>query len=266
MIFYHHINPIALRLGSLSIYWYGLLYAIGLLITNCLACYRAKQSNSGWTCQQVFDLEFSAMIGAVLGGRLGYVLFYDLHYYIENPGAIVAIWEGGLSFHGGLIGVLLALKWCSWQLQKPFLEVSDFVATLVPLSIALGRLGNFINGELWGRVTTFPYAVIFSKAGSVPRHPSQLYECLLEGCLLFVILWEFSKKKRPVGAISGLFASLYVLIRFGIEFLREPDAHLGFIAWGWLTMGQLLSLPLLIAGLLLLYFAYWSKIRISKAL
>ena len=260
MLHYPQINPIALQLGPLSIYWYGLMYLIGLFIANGLGRYRARKPHSGWQQEEVNDLGFYVMLGAVVGGRLGYVLFYDLSYSIQKPSSIFALWRGGMSFHGGLLGVLLALKYYAHKVVTNFWTISDFVAPLVPLALAAGRIGNFINGELWGRISNVPWAMVFPQAGPYPRHPSQLYECLGEGLFLFVLIWQYSRKSRPLGAISGLFAVGYALCRYGIEFFREPDAHLGFIAWGWLTMGQLLSLPLLLVGIGLLYRAYFRQL------
>lgn len=255
-LYFPRINPVALQLGAFSIHWYGLMYAFGLFLANLLGRYRARQSHNGWTEQQVTDLAVYTMLAAILGGRLGYVLFYDLSYFMQYPSAVLAIWEGGMSFHGGLLGVLVGLKLYRYRIQKDWIALTDFIAPLVPLCLALGRIGNFINGELWGRVSKVPWAVIFPHAGPYPRHPSQLYECFLEGLCLFLILWIYSQVAKPKGAVSGMFAALYAIFRFGVEFFREPDAQLGFIAWGWLTMGQLLSLPLLGIGIILLYRAH----------
>lgn len=259
MLTYPAINPIALQIGPLSIHWYGLMYGMGLFLAHILGRYRAKRS-CGWSESEADHLVFYAMLGVVIGGRLGYSLFYNSIYSIHHPLSVFAIWEGGMSFHGGLLGVLVSLIFCAQKLKKDFWAVADFIAPLVPLGLALGRIGNFINGELWGRPTILPWAMQFPKADLTKaslnlRHPSQLYECALEGVLLFILIWVFSKKPKPVGAVSGLFASLYAAFRFIAEYFREPDAHLGFIAFNWLTMGQLLSLPLFVVGLWLLYRA-----------
>ena len=192
------------------------------------------------------------MIGIILGGRIGYVLFYDLPVYIHDPMEIMRIWNGGMSFHGGLLGVLGAFWYFARTRGRTFLEVSDFIAPLIPQGLFFGRLGNFINGELWGKVSDAPWAVVFPGAGPLPRHPSQLYEAALEGLLLFIILWVFSLKPRKVGAVSGLFALAYGVFRFAVEFVRMPDVQLGYLAFGWLTMGQLLCVPLILAGAWLL--------------
>ncbi len=200
----------------------------------------------------VDDLLTCVMIGIIIGGRLGYVLFYDLPVYIADPMEILRLWNGGMSFHGGLLGVLAAFWYFAHARGRSFLEVSDFIAPLIPQGLFFGRLGNFINGELWGKVSDLPWAVVFPGGGPAPRHPSQLYEALLEGLALFMLVWIFSAKKRKVGAVSGLFAVGYAVFRFAVEFVRVPDAQLGYLAFGWLTMGQLLCVPLFLAGLWLL--------------
>ena len=198
------------------------------------------------------DLLTCVMIGIILGGRLGYVLFYDLPVYINDPMEIMRIWNGGMSFHGGLLGVLGAFWYFARTRGRTFLEVSDFIAPLIPQGLFFGRLGNFINGELWGKVSDVPWAIVFPGAGPLPRHPSQLYEAALEGLLLFIMVWVFSRKPRKVGAVSGLFAFGYGVFRFAVEFVRMPDVQLGYLAFGWLTMGQLLCVPLILAGAWLL--------------
>lgn len=255
MLTYPDINPVALKIGPLSIYWYGVMYLLGFMSAWGLGVWRAKQSNGLWTATQVADLIFFAALGVIIGGRIGYILFYDLASFLHNPLRIFAIWQGGMSFHGGLLGVLAALWWYSRKLQKSYLEVTDFIAPLVPIGLAAGRLGNFINGELWGRVTTAPWGMIFPGAGSEPRHPSMIYEGLLEGVLLFIVLWWYSARPGPRGMVSALFLILYGSFRFFVEFFREPDPQLGFIALNWLTMGQLLSSAMLIGGVILFYWA-----------
>ncbi len=256
MLSYPHINPIALQLGSIKIHWYGLMYAVGFLGAWFLASYRAKQPGSRWNSDQVSDLLFYVALGVIIGGRLGYMLFYDFPQFIAAPWTLFQIWQGGMSFHGGLLGVLVAIYAYSRKTGKSFFEITDFAAPLVPVGLGAGRIGNFINGELWGRVTDVPWAMIFPRADSLPRHPSQWYEFFCEGVILFICLWVYSSKVRPKMAVSGLFSLLYGLFRFFLEFFREPDAQLGFIAWNWLTMGQLLSLPMIFVGLFLLYRAY----------
>ena len=246
------IDPVALSIGSLQLRWYGLMYLAGFGLGWLLGRWRASRPGSGWTGPDVDDLLTCVMIGIILGGRLGYVLFYDLPVYINDPMEIVRIWNGGMSFHGGLLGVLGAFWYFARTRGRTFLEVSDFIAPLIPQGLFFGRLGNFINGELWGKVSDAPWAVIFPGAGPLPRHPSQLYEAALEGLALFIMVWVFSLKPRKTGAVSGLFALGYAVFRFAVEFVRMPDAQLGYLAFGWLTMGQLLCVPLMLAGAWLL--------------
>ncbi len=246
------IDPVALSIGSLQLRWYGLMYLAGFGLGWMLGRWRASRPGSGWTGPDVDDLLTCVMIGIILGGRIGYVLFYDLPVYTHDPMEIVRIWNGGMSFHGGLLGVLGAFWYFARTRGRTFLEVSDFIAPLIPQGLFFGRLGNFINGELWGKVSDAPWAVVFPGAGPLPRHPSQLYEAALEGLLLFIMLWVFSLKPRKVGAVSGLFALGYGVFRFAVEFVRMPDVQLGYLAFGWLTMGQLLCVPLILAGAWLL--------------
>jgi phosphatidylglycerol---prolipoprotein diacylglyceryl transferase len=246
------VDPVAFSLGPLSVRWYGLMYLAGFLIGAWLGVYRAKKSSNDWNPGEVWDLLFYIALGVVLGGRLGYTLFYQTAYYIERPWEIAYLWTGGMSFHGGVIGVVLAMWLFARHRNRSFLAVGDFAVPLMPLGLFAGRVGNFLNQELWGRVTDVPWGVVFPVAGALPRHPSQLYEGVLEGLLLFVVLWIYSSKPRKPGAVGGLFLAGYALSRFAVEFVREPDAHLGTIAFGWMTMGQLLSLPMLVIGLWLL--------------
>jgi phosphatidylglycerol:prolipoprotein diacylglycerol transferase len=250
----HHpaIDPVALHLGPLAIRWYGLMYLVGFAAAWWLGRRRAQRPGSGWQASELGDLIFYCAMGAVLGGRIGYVLFYQPGYYLSHPAAILQAWQGGMSFHGGLIGVLLACWLFGRKTGRGFFMVTDFAAPLVPTGLLAGRLGNFINGELWGRVTDLPWGMVFEGAGPLPRHPSQLYQAALEGGLLFVILWLYSARPRPVMAVSGMFLIGYGTLRFIGEFAREPDAFLGFVAFDWLTMGQLLCLPMLLAGAVLL--------------
>lgn len=256
MLTYPDIDPIAVQLGPIKVHWYGIMYLIGFGAAWWLGRRRALRPESGWTEQQVSDLVFYGALGAVLGGRIGYVLFYDLPAYVDEPLRIFKVWEGGMSFHGGLIGVLVAMTLYRRHIHKTFFEVTDFLAPLVPIGLGAGRIGNFINGELWGKVSDLPWAMVFPTGGPLPRHPSQLYEACLEGLVLFTILWWFSNKPRPRMAVSGLFLSCYGLFRFAVEFVRMPDAQLGYLAFGWVTMGQILSMPLIIAGVVLLWLAY----------
>lgn len=259
MLNYPEINPIALQLGPLKIHWYGIMYLIGFVMAWWLGTIRARHSQGTWSKEQVSDLIFYAAMGVVIGGRVGYMLFYDFSDFLAQPWIIFKLWEGGMSFHGGLLGVLIALVLFSRKTQKPFMGVVDFLAPLVPLGLAAGRIGNFINGELWGRVTTVPWGMVFPNAGPLPRHPSQLYEFFLEGIVLFLILWFYSAKPRPRMAVSGLFALGYGVFRIIIEFFRQPDTQLGFVAFGWLTQGQLLSIPLVLVGIALLTWAYYRE-------
>lgn len=253
----HDIDPVALDLGFFQIHWYGLMYLVAFGAAFFLGVYRARQSGSGWTDEQVSDLIFWGAMGVVLGGRMGYVLFYNFDRFLADPLWLFAVWEGGMSFHGGLLGVLLMLWLFGRQHGKTFFEMGDFVAPLVPIGLGVGRVGNFIGGELWGRPADVPWAVVFPRtADGLARHPSQLYEAVLEGLVMFVVLWVFSSRPKPRAAVSGLFLILYGAFRSFVEFFREPDAHIGFVAFGWLTKGQLLSLPMILAGLVLMTWAY----------
>lgn len=246
------IDPVALSIGPLQLRWYGLMYLFAFAGGWLLARWRASRPGSGWNARDVDDLLTFVMLGVILGARLGYVLFYDLPAYVQDPLEVLRLWNGGMSFHGGLLGVVAAFWYFSRTRHRPFLNVADFIAPLVPQGLFFGRMGNFINGELWGKPTDLPWGMIFPGAGPWPRHPSQLYEGLLEGLVLFVVLWIFASRPRKAGAVSGLFALLYGLFRFAVEFVRVPDVQLGYLAFGWLTMGQVLCLPLILVGLWLL--------------
>ncbi len=253
MVQHPNFDPIAISIGPVSIHWYGLMYLIGFAAGVSLGVYRANKQSSDWTKDQVWDLLFYVAMGVILGGRLGYVLFYKFSYYLSNPIEIFYLWQGGMSFHGGLIGVIVAMILFAKKIDKTFWNVTDFLAPLVPIGLGTGRIGNFINQELWGGITHVPWAVIFPAADKFPRHPSQLYEAILEGLLLFLVLWWYSSKPRSPGKVSGLFLIGYAISRFCVEFFREPDAHLGYLAFGWFTMGQLLTLPMLILGCWLMW-------------
>ena len=246
MLHYPDIDPVAFSVAGVSVYWYGLMYLLGFAVFMVLG--RVRAAAYGLTPRNVDDLLFYGVLGVILGGRLGYLLFYDFRSFVSEPWMILEIWKGGMSFHGGLLGVLTVLWLFARKRRLPFLQMTDFVAPLTAIGLGAGRLGNFINGELWGRVSDLPWAMVFPHVDQLPRHPTQLYQLLFEGVLLFVIVWVYSSKPRPLGAVTGLFALLYALGRIGVEFVREPDPHLGFVAWGWVTMGQLLSLPLLLVG------------------
>jgi phosphatidylglycerol:prolipoprotein diacylglycerol transferase len=247
---YPDINPIALDLGFVKIYWYGIMYLLAFLSAYFLANYRAKQLDD-WNKHQVEDMIFYGAMGVVAGGRLGYMLFYNFDIFLSNPLTVFAVQNGGMSFHGGFLGVLLAMVLFNRKYNKTFFTTMDFIAPLVPLGLGFGRLGNFINNELWGKITTSPLGM-FIKEQDVTRYPSQLYEAFLEGLVLFIVLWLFSRKSRAPMTTSALFLILYGLFRFIVEFVRVPDVQLGYLAFGWLTMGQLLSLPMIVLGVYLL--------------
>ena len=255
ILVFPYINPTAFSLGPLSVHWYGLMYLLGFLIAWGLAHWRVKHYQLKWTSEQISDLIFYLALGVILGGRIGYMLFYNTPQLLSKPWVLFKLWEGGMSFHGGLLGVAIALIFFSRKIKKPFWQVADFVAPLVPLGLAAGRVGNFINGELWGRVTDVPWAIIFPQVDNQARHPSQLYELGLEGICLFILIWWYAAKPRPAGCVSAVFLMGYAVCRFTVEYFREPDAQLGFLAFNWLTMGQLLTIPMLIVGLLL----WWVK-------
>ena len=253
----HAINPVALDLSFIQIHWYGLMYVIGFGAVCCWGNRRAFQPGSIWTGRRVVDLFFWGAIGVILGGRAGYVLFYNFSYFLQDPLWLFAVWQGGMSFHGGLLGVVITLIIFSRRYQKNLFDMGDFIAPLIPIGLGAGRLGNFIGGELWGRPTDQTWGVIFPYANDgLARHPSQLYQMCLEGIVLFTLLWWFSSKPRPRMAVSGLFLLLYGIFRSVVEFFREPDSQLGFIAFDWLTMGQLLSLPMILIGAFMLLWAY----------
>ena len=257
MIPYPDIDPVALSFGSLKVHWYGVMYLMGFAGALWLGGLRAKKSNGLWQPEQIGDIIFYGAIGVILGGRFGYVVFYNFDYFLTDPLWLFKIWEGGMAFHGGLLGVLIAMWLYGRKLGKNFFQMTDFLAPLVPLGLGLGRLGNFIGGELWGRATDVSWAMIFPRDPSqLPRHPSQLYQFALEGLVLFSVLWWFSGKPRPRMAVSGMFLLVYGLARFVVEFFRQPDDQLGFIAFEWLTMGQLLSTPMIILGVLMITWGY----------
>jgi phosphatidylglycerol:prolipoprotein diacylglycerol transferase len=254
MLNHPNIDPVAFSIGPLAVRWYGLMYLAGFAAAWWLGTRRIARGMAPVTRAQFDDMIFYALLGVILGGRLGYVLFYKPAEYLSQPLKIFAIWEGGMAFHGGLLGVMLAMWWVARRNKIHFLQLMDFVAPLCPLGLAAGRLANFINGELWGRVTDLPWGMVFRGAGAAPRHPSQLYQFALEGLALFGLLWWFSSKPRPRGQVSGLFLLGYGVFRFIAEFGREPDAFLGTLALG-LSMGQWLCLPMIAGGLWLLVWA-----------
>ena len=259
MLVFPQFDPVAISVGPISIHWYGVMYIIAFGGAWVLANYRRNKIGNHWSSEQISDLVFYGAMGAVLGGRIGSVFFYNIDRFLDDPLWLFRVWEGGMSFHGGFIGVLIAMFLYSKSINRKFWETVDFIAPCVPFGIGAGRLGNFIGGELWGRPTDAPWGMIFPHVDDLPRHPSQLYEIALEGIVLFIIIWWFSSASKPRMAVSGTFAILYGSFRFFIEFFREPDLHIGFIAFDWLTMGQLLSLPMVIVGFSLVIFAYNNK-------
>lgn len=255
MLIHPQFDPIAIHLGSFGIHWYGLMYMIGFLSLLWLGKWRIRrQPECGFSSRDMDDILFYGALGVILGGRLGYVLFYQPAYYLQHPLEILAVWQGGMSFHGGFLGVLVAMVLFSRKTGKRWLAIMDFVAPLVPIGLGAGRLGNFINGELWGRPTDLPWGMVFPQVDNLARHPSQLYQFGLEGVLLFTLLWWYSSRPRPLGSVSALFLIGYGASRFAAEFAREPDRFLGPLALG-LSMGQWLSLPMVLAGVWMLHRA-----------
>ena len=253
MLNYPEIDPIIFSIGPLAVRWYGMMYVIGFVSAWILARRRAENSWSVIKAAQVDDLIFYSMLGVIFGGRIGYCLVYGWQYWLEDPLYVFKITQGGMSFHGGLLGVMAAMWLYGRSIGKGMLQVTDFVAPLVPIGLGTGRIGNFINGELWGKQTDVPWSF---NVGGVGLHPSQLYEALLEGLVLFVILWTFSSKPRPHMAVSGMFLFWYGTFRFFVEFYRVPDEDPGYLAYDWLTMGQVLSAPMILAGVALIFIAY----------
>ncbi|MFY8104763.1 MAG: prolipoprotein diacylglyceryl transferase [Ramlibacter sp.] len=259
MLQYPQIDPVALQIGPLAIHWYGLTYLVAFGLFLLLARLRLKHQPyasvtgpGAWTAKDVEDMLFLGVLGVIAGGRLGYILFYKPGDYLANPLEVLAVWRGGMSFHGGLVGVIVAQWWFARSRGKPFWQVMDLIAPCVPLGLASGRIGNFINGELWGRPAdpSLPWAMVFPGAGPAPRHPSQIYQFLLEGVLLFVLLWLYARRPRASGRVAAAFLGGYGLMRFIAEYFREPDAHLGLLALG-LTMGQWLCVPMVLGGMAL---------------
>ncbi|WP_057832057.1 prolipoprotein diacylglyceryl transferase [Colwellia sp. TT2012] len=250
------IDPIIFSIGPVSLRWYGTMYLIGFLAALFMANKAADRSNGLWTREQVSDLLFYGFLGVILGGRIGYVLFYQFDYFLADPLYLLQIWQGGMSFHGGLLGVTLAVLIFARKTNKSFLTVGDFIVPLVPIGLGMGRLGNFINAELWGRQTDVPWAMVFpTDALQVPRHPSQLYEFFLEGVVLFIILYVLTRKPRSLGLVSGTFLIGYGIFRSLVEFFREPDAHLG-LYFSFISKGQILSIPMILIGLFIIYWGY----------
>ncbi|MGP1930212.1 MAG: prolipoprotein diacylglyceryl transferase [Arsenophonus sp. ET-YP4-MAG3] len=275
-IVFPNIDPIVFSIGPITLYWYGLMYLFGFIFALWLAKRRVNKINCGWTKNEIENLLYMGFLGVFIGGRLGYVLFYNLPTFLNNPLYLFKVLDGGMSFHGGLIGVIFVIWWYARKTNRYFFQVADFIAPLIPFGLGMGRIGNFINGELWGRVTlNTPWAMLFpgsfredihivsqdpsllfilQKYGVLPRHPSQLYEMFFEGIVLFIILNLFIRKPRPIGSVSGLFLICYGVFRVFIEFFRQPDAQFG-ILFGGISMGQILSTPMIIIGIFLMIFA-----------
>lgn len=250
------IDPIIFSIGPVALRWYGMMYLIGFLGAMFIANKAADKSDGQWTRDQVSDLLFYGFLGVILGGRVGYVLFYQWEYFLADPLYLFQIWQGGMSFHGGLLGVTAAVYFFSIKANKSFLSVGDFVVPLVPIGLGMGRLGNFINAELWGRQTDVPWAMVFpTDSLQLPRHPSQLYEFFLEGVVLFIIMYIVTRKPRTLGLTSGIFLIGYGVFRSIVEFYREPDAHLG-LYFSFISKGQILSIPMILAGMLIIYLGY----------
>jgi phosphatidylglycerol:prolipoprotein diacylglycerol transferase len=256
MLIYPNISPVAISVGPIEVHWYGLMYLIGFLGGWWLGRLRTRRPGTTWQAVEIGDLLFYVALGVVLGGRIGYTLVYNFSGFVADPLVLFRIWQGGMSFHGGLVGVLIAMWLYARRTGRTFFQVTDYIAPLVPVGLGAGRIGNFINGELWGRPTDLPWGMVFPFVDAQPRHPSMLYEALLEGLALFIVLWVYSSRPRPTMAVSGLFLLCYGIFRFLVEFVRQPDAQLGFIAFGWLTMGHLLSLPMIVLGIAFLIHAY----------
>jgi phosphatidylglycerol:prolipoprotein diacylglycerol transferase len=266
MLIHPQFNPIALELGPLKVHWYGLTYLAAFGMFYLLASWRTQKEpfvHRGWRKVEVEDMLFVGVLGVVLGGRLGYVLFYKPEYYIHHLTEIFAVWQGGMAFHGGLLGVITAMAYYAWKTKRHFFEVADLVAPCVPVGLAAGRVGNFINGELWGRLAdpSLPWGMVFQGAGDAPRHPSQIYQFGMEGVLLFALLWWYGRKPRPLGAVAAWFLIGYGCFRFIAEYFREPDSFLGLLALN-MSMGQWLCVPMIGAGVLFLVLAkqgFWRQ-------
>lgn len=259
MLVHPQINPIALQLGPIAVHWYGLTYLAAFVLFMLLGRLRLRHAPfqqirgpSAWSFRDVEDILFLGVMGVVLGGRIGYCLFYKPGYYLSHPLEILAVWQGGMSFHGGMLGVIASMVWFSFSRKRAFWQVADFVAPCVPTGLAAGRVGNFINGELWGRVSSpdLPWGMVFRGAGDLPRHPSQVYQFLMEGLLLFVLLWLYARKEHAQGRVASMFLLGYGVFRFIAEFFREPDAHLGLLSLG-MSMGQWLCIPMIVGGIVL---------------
>jgi phosphatidylglycerol:prolipoprotein diacylglycerol transferase len=256
MLVHPNFDPVALQLGFVSIHWYGLMYVFGFLGVYLLGNYRIKyypDAISGtWNSEQISDLIFYGALGAVFGGRLGYVLFYKPAEYLANPIDIIYLNQGGMSFHGGLLGVIIAISIYAYKTNRTLFQIGDFIAPIAPIGLFFGRMGNFINQELWGKPTDLPWGMVFTTADAQPRHPSMLYEAILEGLVILVIVWVVARRPRAAGVLAGLFLVAYALARSLVELVRVPDNHLNYLFYEWVTMGQILSVPMLLLGLFLM--------------
>ncbi len=263
MVYLHSISPVALDLGFFKIHWYGVMYLISFLIGYFLVL--SRRERLGWKPEDVSDFLFWSVIAILIGGRVGYMVFYQPIELVTNPLSLFKIWQGGMSFHGGVLGMAVAFIFYARRKSLNPFDLSDFILPVVGQGLAFGRLGNFINGELWGKPTQGDWGVVFPQSDSLlPRHPTQLYEMLLEGIVLFIILWLWTVKPRPRMTVTGLFLLLYGVFRSLVEFWRLPDEHIGYVAFGWVTQGQLLTLPMIIAGFILIYYGYRKNVIYSR--
>ncbi len=255
---YPQLDPVAISLGPLSIHWYAVSYLVGIGLTWWTVRYRIRRDGLTWTADELADMVYYTVLGMIVGGRLGYFLFYHADSFVSDPLSILRLWEGGMSFHGGMLGVIGGMFFYGWRRNRRMFELTDLIAPSVPLGLGCGRIGNFINTELPGRVTDVPWALVFPNE-TLGRHPSSLYQAFLEGVVLFAFLWFFARRPRPLMATSGMFLIGYGVLRTFSEFFREPDFHLGFVMFGWVTNGQLLSLPMVLLGAGILAYAYRSN-------
>ncbi|CAA0079799.1 Prolipoprotein diacylglyceryl transferase [BD1-7 clade bacterium] len=262
MLVHPNMDPVAIDLGFVQIHWYGLMYLAAFAFAYWICRFRAKQGRAPFRPDQVDDIVFFVAMGTIIGGRLGYMLFYNFGTLVADPVSLFRIGSGGMSFHGGLIGVMLGLGYWARREKVAIGDIFDFAALAAPVGMGFGRLGNFIGQELWGRPTDVPWAMVFPRDPSgLARHPSQLYQAFLEGIVLFAVIYWFTSTTRPRWAAAGLFAILYGIFRFLVEFVREPDAHIGFDLWGWMSRGQLLSIPMIMIGILVMMIAYYRNVQ-----
>jgi phosphatidylglycerol:prolipoprotein diacylglycerol transferase len=274
MLMYPQIDPVALQIGPVAIHWYGITYLVAFALFMFLGTRRLRHEPfasitgpGAWSRKDVEDILFLGVLGVIVGGRLGYCLFYKPGYYLQHPLEVFFVWQGGMAFHGGMLGVIGAMLWFAHSRQRPWMQVADFVAPCVPTGLAAGRVGNFINGELWGRFASpdLPWGMVFPQSGSMlPRHPSQVYQFLLEGLLLFALLWLYARKRRAEGQVAAMFLIGYGVLRFVAEFFREPDAFLGLLSLG-MSMGQWLCVPMVLAGIAMWVYCGKRETRRSAA-